>query len=211
MRFFQPTRFHPRNSLIGLVSGVTLAACGGSDTASNDRPEIGQANMEITADGTPEIIMMSETFDVMNSSGNAIGTATITDQEVGGVVLSLNVTAIPEGTHAVHFHEYGMCDTPDFVSAGGHYNPNNVNHGFDSDDPNPHAGDMRNIEAPLSGVVQTEIRNERVTLVERAGFAPLFDEDGSALIIHAGADDYETQPTGAAGARIACAVIKAAN
>lgn len=187
-----------------------LAACGNAqtdDTASSELPEMDMENMEIAQDGTPEIVLMSETFEVINSSGLPIGTVTITDEEVGGVTVSLDVTAIPEGPHAIHFHENGSCGLPDFTSAGGHYNPTGNNHGFDAESPNPHAGDMPNITAPMSGVVQTEVRNERVTLTERAGFAPLFDADNTAMIIHAGADDYETQPTGAAGGRIACAVI----
>lgn len=122
-------------------------------------------------------------------------------------MLDLDVTAIPEGAHAIHFHTNGTCDLPDFTSAQGHYNPMDVNHGFESTAPNPHAGDMRNFDAPASGVVKTQISNERVSLSDRDGFAPLFDTDNTALIIHASADDYVTQPTGAAGGRIACAVI----
>lgn len=193
-----------------LSAALGLAACGNAqteETTLTELPDMEMDNMEVAQDGTPEIVMMSETFEVINSSGLPIGTVTITDEEIGGITVSLDVTAIPEGPHAIHFHETGECGLPDFTSAGGHYNPTDANHGFEADSPNPHAGDMPNITAPMSGVVQTEVRNERVTLVERAGFAPLFDENGTAMIIHAGSDDYQTQPTGAAGGRIACAVI----
>ena len=193
-----------------LSAALGLAACGNAETDemnSSELPEMSMENMETTQDGTAEIVLMSETFDVINSSGMSIGTVTITDEEIGGVTLSLDVTAMPEGPHAIHFHENGQCGLPDFTNAGGHYNPTGNNHGFESESPNPHAGDMSNFTAPMSGVVQTEVRNERVTLSDRAGFAPLFDSNNSALIIHAGADDYESQPSGAAGSRIACAVI----
>lgn len=183
-----------------LVSAaITLVACSDTGTMSDDNTD--------TISPLPAYDMMSESFDVINASGSSIGTVTVTDDVTGGVTISLDITSIPEGDHAIHFHEIGQCDLPDFTSSGGHYNPLQHNHGFDADAPNPHAGDMRNFTAPASGVVQTDIRNERVTLSDRAGFAPLFDKDSTALIIHAGADDYVSQPTGAAGGRIACAVI----
>ena len=152
-------------------------------------------------------LFLSERFDVVNSSGNTIGSVRIDDTE-SGVNVVLDVTAIPAGSHAIHFHEVGACDGPDFTSAGGHYNPSGVNHGFEADGERPHAGDMRNFDSPQSGVVQTTIENDRVTLAgRRDGLSPLKDADGTALIIHAGADDYRSQPSGDAGARIACAVI----
>lgn len=181
-------------------AALSLVACGG---AGSDQAESSDVT-SVTASATDPIVA---TFDVINISGSPIGTVTISDEDAGGVTLSLDVTSIPQGSHAIHFHENGRCDIPDFKSAGGHYNPMEVNHGFESEAPNPHAGDMRNFDAPMSGVVQTDIRNERVSLSDREGLAPLYDEDGTALIIHASADDYMTQPTGAAGGRIACAVI----
>ena len=149
---------------------------------------------------------MEMSFSLVNASGFEIGTVTVEDEEVG-VEVDIEATSLPEGTLAVHFHENGTCDGPDFTSAGQHYNPGGVNHGFEAASPKPHAGDMRNIEVPRSGVVDVELDNERVTLRPRDGLAPLFDANGTALIIHAGADDYESQPSGDAGGRIACAVI----
>lgn len=163
--------------------------------------------VESTVAAVPAASLLTQSFEIMNASGNMIGSLTVMDMAEGGVTVRLDATAIAEGDHAVHFHEVGSCDLPDFNSAGDHYDPSGVNHGFNSTAPNPHAGDMRNISAPMSGVVQTDIRNERVTLSPRDGHAPLFDANGTAFIIHAAADDYETQPAGAAGSRIACAVI----
>ena len=196
-------------------AALTLAACGGSgvdapeDSASDDMTNevMTMPDTTIASDVASESDMMSRSFAVINAAGAEIGEVRITDQASGGVTLDLDVTAFPAGAHAIHFHTNGSCELPDFTSAGGHYNPKDVNHGFEADAPNPHAGDMRNFEAPESGVVKTQIRNERVTLSPRSGLAPLFDVDDTALIIHAGSDDYVSQPTGAAGGRIACAEI----
>lgn len=193
-------------------AAIVLAACSAeTDPETIETTETTPMEMEMA--GAPEVQTstptdpMTQTFVVMNSAGAEIGDVTITDQPSGGVMLTLNVSSIPEGDHAIHFHQLGQCDTPDFTSSGGHYNPTDSNHGFEADAPNPHAGDMPNFTAPLSGLVKTDILNERVSLSVRDGYAPLFDADNTALIIHAGSDDYITQPTGAAGGRIACAVI----
>lgn len=182
----------PRNislsaSLIAIT--LTVAACSNADPINDIAAE-----------------MMSASFDVINSAGLPIGSVEIMDQ-TDGVSLTLDLTSIPAGSHAIHFHENGSCDLPDFKSAGGHYNPMSVNHGFEAPAPNPHAGDMRNFEAPASGVVKLTMMNERVSLSDREGFAPLFDANQTAMIIHASADDYASQPSGDAGGRIACAVI----
>lgn len=191
------------------TAAIALVACGGGDDQALVDNETEVMTMpETLASPSPSTSgLLTQSFNVMNASGVEIGLVTITDQAAGGVTLDLDMTAIPEGPHAIHFHTNGRCDLPDFSSAGGHYNPMDANHGFDASAPNPHAGDMRNFEAPASGVVKTQIMNERVSLSDRDGFAPLFDADSTALIIHAGSDDYVSQPTGAAGGRIACAVI----
>lgn len=191
------------------TAAIALVACGGGDDqALVDSATEVMTMPETLASPPPSTTdLMTLSFNVINTSGVEIGQVTITDQAAGGVTLDLDITAIPEGPHAIHFHTNGQCDLPDFSSAGAHYNPMEANHGFDASAPNPHAGDMRNFEAPASGVVKTQITNERVSLSDRDGFAPLFDADSTALIIHAGSDDYVSQPTGAAGGRIACAVI----
>ena len=218
-------------TLAALTLAAALAACGNADgpRADNDTEaridalEAEAAELDARANemadtmsdttygsGSSENSLAGEmeraSYDVVNSSGIGIGTVLIVDTVVG-VDVALDVNDIPEGEHAIHFHENGTCDGPDFTSAGGHYNPGGTNHGFEAAAPNPHAGDMRNFEAPQSGRVQTILSNERVSLSERDGMAPLRDGNGTALIIHAGADDYQSQPSGAAGGRIACAVI----
>ncbi|MEX2614745.1 MAG: superoxide dismutase family protein [Alphaproteobacteria bacterium] len=118
-----------------------------------------------------------------------------------GTLLHATLRGLPEGTHAFHVHEVGKCEPP-FESAGGHANPEDTAHGLKSGS-GPHAGDMPNIHVPSSGELEVEVYNERLQFDNA-----LFDSDGAAVVIHAGADDYETDPAGAAGNRIACGVIE---
>ena len=94
------------------------------------------------------------------------------------------------------------CEPPKFESAGPHFNPEEHQHGM-MNPKGPHAGDMPNLHVPESGAVQLEVLNSTVALTE----ASLLDEDGSAIVIHAGPDDYKSDPAGNAGDRIACGVI----
>lgn len=145
---------------------------------------------------------MSTTF--VNADGKPIGTAML-KQTPSGVLIDINVSGLPPGAHALHIHETGKCDAPDFNSAGDHYNPTSAKHGFVAGREH-HAGDMPNQFVQGDGVLQAQVLNPQVTL--HTGKAALFDADGSALIIHAGADDYASQPAGEAGNRLACATIK---
>ena len=111
---------------------------------------------------------------------------------------------VPAGEHAFHVHAVGKCEPP-FTSAGGHFNPASKKHGMEAAEGS-HAGDMPNLFVPASGELTVEIANPMISLAKGQPNS-VFDADGSALIIHAGADDYKTDPTGNAGDRIACGVI----
>ncbi len=148
--------------------------------------------------------MATATASLVGPDGTEHGTATFTDTPAG-VLIRAELTGLPPGEHGFHLHETGECE-PDFGAAGGHYNPTNAEHGFNVTG-GPHAGDMPNIHVPDSGDLTIEVLNTYVTLEEGAT-ATLFDDDGTALMIHAGADDYESQPAGDAGDRIACGVIE---
>lgn len=137
-----------------------------------------------------------------DKDGDQIGTVELTDTP-NGVLLSVNLTSVPAGDHAFHIHAVGTCEPPSFKFAGGHFNPTSSKHGILSPD-GPHAGDMPNIHVPDSGKLHFEVLNTNVSLNDTAA---LLDDDGSAIVIHAGADDYKTDPTGEAGGRIACGVI----
>ena len=126
-------------------------------------------------------------------------------QTPNGVLLTARLKGLPPGVHAFHIHAVGKCEPP-FKSAGGHYNPGKTKHGF-LVEGGIHAGDMPNIHVPSNGALTVEVLNPRVTLA-KGKEGTVFDADGSAIVIHQGADDYKSQPSGAAGPRIACGVIK---
>ena len=137
------------------------------------------------------------------ADGSAAGTATFT-QTPHGVLIMLKAQKLPPGDHAMHIHAVGQCEPP-FTSAGGHFNPGQKKHGMMAAD-GAHAGDMPNLHVPASGEVQVEVLNGVVTLAKDQPNS-LFDADGSALVIHASADDYKSDPAGNAGDRIACGTI----
>ena len=137
-----------------------------------------------------------------DAQGTEVGTATLTTTP-SGVLISLDLTALPPGDHAFHIHAVGKCEPPNFKSAGPHFNPDNTKHGLMNPE-GPHAGDMPNLHVPQDGKLKVEVLNPTVTLSAESA---LLDDDGSALVIHAGADDYKTDPAGNAGDRIACGVI----
>jgi len=137
---------------------------------------------------------------LIDAEGAPVGTVELAQRENGTSVI-VHLENLPEGTHAFHIHETGECEPP-FKSAGGHYNPTMANHGFDSQ-AGPHVGDLPNIYVPASGELSFEMFNTRLEVGDS-----LLDNDGAAVVIHEGPDDYETDPAGAAGARIACGVLK---
>lgn len=145
---------------------------------------------------------------IVGADGQQIGTAELTGTP-NGVLLTatLQPGAVPAGQHAIHFHQTGACDPAQgFESAGGHYNPADAQHGFQVEG-GPHAGDMPNFTANADQETRVEIFNPMVTL--DGNEAPLLDQDGTAVIIHAQADDYQSQPSGDAGDRLACAAFGA--
>jgi len=115
-------------------------------------------------------------------------------------------TGLPPGPHGAHLHAVGRCDPPDFSSAGPHWNPTNRQHGTDNP-AGPHMGDMPNLTAAQDGSGTIDFTVRGATM--QGGQQALLDADGAALVIHADADDYRTDPSGNSGGRIACAVIGA--
>lgn len=150
-----------------------------------------------------EPIKATATF--FNAQGDETGAAALTETP-NGVLISLDLRGLPTGSHAVHIHEKGVCNAADkFMSAGGHFNPPGKKHGY-MVLGGVHPGDMPNQVVALDGRLRSDIINPNVTLTERAG--TLFGTDGTAIVIHDRPDDYTSQPTGNAGDRIACGVIK---
>lgn len=148
------------------------------------------------------------TVKLVNASGVEVGSGTIQPTIRGdGVLINASFTGLTPGTHAIHVHTVGKCDPPGFTSAGGHFNPEMKQHG--TENPNgPHAGDLPNFEVDAKGTGRISYAVGGVTLGD--GPNSLFHPGGTALVVHANADDNKTDPAGNAGARIACGVIEKA-
>jgi len=143
------------------------------------------------------------TAELKDKDGKAIGVATFRESS-GGVTVDVNVKGLTPGLHAVHVHAVGRCDAPAFTSAGGHFNPAQKKHGYNSPE-GAHAGDLPNMLVAKDGTGRFEAFTDGMTL--KPGATSVFDKDGSALVIHAGVDDNVTDPTGNAGDRAACGII----
>ncbi len=145
--------------------------------------------------------------DLRNVDGKSVGSVELVQTPSGVVHLTAVFDGVPPGDHGFHIHTNGAC-SPDFKAAGGHYAPHGHAHGV-NDAKGPHGGDMPNIHVPADGKLTIEYFLTGVTLAEgEAG--SLFKEGGTAFIVHDGTDDYVSQPSGAAGSRIACGVIEKA-
>ena len=141
--------------------------------------------------------------DIKDAKGQSVAVATLT-QTPAGVLIKLTVKGLPAGERAFHIHAVGKCEAP-FTSAGPHFTPGNHKHGILTGAA--HAGDMPNLHVPQSGELSVEVLNAAITL-EKGKPNSVFDNDGSAMVIHAKPDDYKTDPAGDAGDRIACGLIQ---
>jgi Cu-Zn family superoxide dismutase len=139
-----------------------------------------------------------------NAEGKDVGSAAL-NQTPAGVLIKLSLKGVPAGEHAFHIHGVGKCEPP-FTSAGGHFNPDKKKHGMMAPG-GAHAGDMPNLHIPANGELVVEVLNAAVTL-DKGKANSLFGPEGTSLIIHAGKDDYKTDPTGEAGGRIACGLVE---
>jgi superoxide dismutase, Cu-Zn family len=180
-----------------MFAGLLLAGCNGS----TERDDF--AADDTVATPTQQAARVASASLEPTQGNQTRGTVTFTEEQ-GGIRVVANLEGLPgEGRFGFHVHEHGDCAAPDAASAGGHFNPDHTEHGAPGDPmPERHAGDLGNVEADASGSA-TYDRLDRVMTLDGDGSIV-----GRSVIVHAGEDDLETQPTGDAGARLACGVIE---
>ena len=142
---------------------------------------------------------------LLDATGGPIGVATFTEQRQN-VRIDLRITTLTPGKHGVHIHEAGKCDGPDFMSAGGHFNPLAKVHGI-LNEKGPHAGDLPNIEIAKDGHGTLTAFTSLLNLAPGSAFS-LLGTGGRSIVVHKDQDDEKTDPSGNSGGRIACGIIK---
>jgi Cu-Zn family superoxide dismutase len=176
----------PRRALLAAAVLLPLAACSGEGGLR-------------AAGGA------ARSIDLVDAAGASVGSLSVRDG-AGGVAIIVSARGMTPGTHGIHLHEAGRCEGPKFASAGGHWNPGMRKHGSDNPE-GAHLGDLANLEVAANGTATASFTVAGATVAR--GAAMFADADGTALVIHAKADDYRTDPSGNSGDRIACAVLAA--
>lgn len=143
---------------------------------------------------------------LLDADGGEVGSVALVETP-HGLLIQLDATGLPAGVHGFHLHETGACEAPDFKSAGGHYAPDGRSHGYLSAEGH-HAGDLPNIYVEEGVRTRADVFAAGVTLGGEGESSGLLDDDGAAVVVHATADDYQTDPAGHAGERLACGVIE---
>ena len=186
-----------KRAWIGAVLMVAVVASVGCGRREEAAPapvvEAPQPEVEVAPPTASATLMARE-------GGTVAGEVTFTETDTG-VRIVAHITGAPPGTHGFHIHDVGDCSSVDFKSAGGHFNPTDMPHGAPSD-MERHAGDLGNVEVAEDGTAHHEASSSMITVSEGPNSII-----GRGVILHEKADDLVSQPTGAAGARLACGVI----
>ena len=157
-----------------------------------------------TATETAQAVEMRGFAQINDSTGRNVGMATFVENAAGDLTVTVEASGLTPGKHGLHVHAFGSCVGPDFVTAGGHFNPMSRKHGLQSSDGS-HGGDLPNLIVGADGRGRFSMTVASMKL--SAGVTSLMDTDGSAIVIHAAEDDGMTDATGNSGARIACGIV----
>ena len=142
--------------------------------------------------------------ELKNAKGEVVGKVRLAGRGGEGVRITGEVSGLTPGDHGIHIHMTGKCEAPDFASAGGHFNPTGAKHSLNTQ--GGHAGDLGNLKVESDGTAKIDMTVPGV-MMRGTEANSLFKEGGTALVIHANADDLKSDPAGNAGGRVACGVI----
>ncbi len=190
------------------IGALGLAACG--DTEPTTPPTTATAPSETASapadqDGARATATETGNAVLMSNDGEEIGTITLT-QAPTGLLMRVEAEGLTPGWHGIHIHAVGDCGDAAFQNAGSHINHNQAPHGLLNPE-GPDDGDLPNIHAGENGQARAELFTTSARIAENGPGQWLWDEDGSAVVIHASPDDHRSQPIGGAGDRVACAVV----
>lgn len=178
---------------------ISFIAC-----KDNKKTEEVVEEVEVEEVKTPESTTKKMTINLSpKSDSNVEGTVTFQESD-GTVSMTANMTGLTEGSHAIHIHQTADCSSADGKSTGGHWNPTAQPHGKWGDEAGYHKGDIGNFEVAADGVGTVEFSTDQWCI---GCGDETKDIVGKAVIVHQGTDDFTSQPSGAAGARVSCAGI----
>jgi Cu-Zn family superoxide dismutase len=193
-------RMHRVVAAAALSSVVSIGLVAGCQSMKNEKNKV---SADMHKNSAIAVIKPAGGASTQPSWGHANGTITF-EPKGDKIVIHGDLSGLPPGRHGIHIHEKGDLSAPDLMSAGGHYDPEmHKMHGGPSTNPMIHAGDLGNITADASGKATLDITVDNITIGGSKD-----DILGKSVIIHAKADDFRTQPSGASGARIAGGVIE---
>ena len=207
------TRLFRHTVIFASVGALALAACSREAEAPVANDDMAMTNDMMTNDMMASNDMMAgngmagagQSFNFAGADGKALGSVSVSE-DANGATMTVNASGMPAGMHGIHLHEKGLCDGPKFESAGAHWNPGAKQHGRDNPQ-GAHLGDFANLEVAGAGTATASFTVAGAMMASGANM--LADADGTAIVVHAKADDYKTDPAGDSGDRIACAVIAA--